>query len=39
MYYLLFMILQMEDYALLAGTGLLVFATLMMMFATRQVRA
>ncbi|MGB1257167.1 MAG: inner membrane CreD family protein, partial [Thiolinea sp.] len=39
LYYLLFMILQMEDYALLAGTGLLVFATLMMMFATRRVRA
>ena len=38
LYYLLFMILQMEDYALLAGTGLLVFATLMMMFVTRNSR-
>jgi inner membrane protein len=38
LYYLLFMILQLEDYALLAGTGLLVFATLMMMFVTRNSR-
>ncbi|PIE71698.1 MAG: hypothetical protein CSA20_10195 [Deltaproteobacteria bacterium] len=38
LYYLLFMILQMEDYALLAGTGLLVFATLMLMFVTRNSR-
>ncbi|MEZ5535708.1 MAG: cell envelope integrity protein CreD [Thiolinea sp.] len=38
LYYLLFLILQMEDYALLAGTGLLVFATLMMMFVTRNSR-
>lgn len=38
LYYLLFLILQMDDYALLAGTGLLVFATLMMMFVTRNSR-
>nr|CAA6818574.1 MAG: Inner membrane protein CreD [uncultured Thiotrichaceae bacterium] len=38
LYYLLFMILQLEDYALLAGTGLLIFATLMMMFVTRNSR-
>ncbi len=38
LYYLLFLILQLEDYALLAGTGLLVFATVMMMFVTRHSR-
>lgn len=38
LYYLLFMILQLESYALLAGTGLLLLATLMMMFVTRNSR-
>jgi inner membrane protein len=38
LYGVLFVILRMEDYALLAGTGLLLVATAAVMYATRNVQ-
>lgn len=37
LYYVLYHILKLEDYALLAGTGLVALALLMMMFVTRHL--
>ena len=38
LYGLLYLLIQMEDYALVVGVGLLLLATVIMMFVTRQVR-
>jgi len=38
LYGVLFFILQMEDYALLAGTGLIIVIVIFMMFATRRLQ-
>jgi inner membrane protein len=38
LYGVLFFILQMEDYALLAGTGLITVIVIVMMFATRRLQ-
>lgn len=38
LYAVLYFILQMEDYALLAGTGVMLFVVIMLMLATRNIR-